>query len=56
MQCLGASGACHMGAVFVSRHYAPFRDDERGQIYIPEQTWGASSLPKITCDEQSLLT
>ncbi|KAG6013922.1 hypothetical protein E4U43_007045 [Claviceps pusilla] len=39
MQCLGASGACHMGAVFVSRHYAPFRNGERGKIYIPEQTW-----------------
>ncbi|KAG6009347.1 hypothetical protein E4U21_002655 [Claviceps maximensis] len=39
MQCLGASGACHMGAVFLDRHYEPFRDGECRKVYIPEQTW-----------------
>ncbi|KAG5981320.1 hypothetical protein E4U55_003071 [Claviceps digitariae] len=39
MQCLGASGACHMGAVFGYRHYAPFRDGQGAKVYIPEQTW-----------------
>ncbi|KAG5942882.1 hypothetical protein E4U53_007149 [Claviceps sorghi] len=39
MQCLGASGACHMGAVFVHGHYAPFHDGEPADVYIPEQTW-----------------
>ncbi|KZF20960.1 putative aspartate aminotransferase [Xylona heveae TC161] len=26
MQTLGASGACHMGAVFLERHYGPWKD------------------------------
>lgn len=44
MQCLGASGACHMGAVFLNLHYAPFRNGQLGKLYIPEQTWGKSLL------------
>lgn len=44
MQCLGASGACHMGAVFINLHYAPFQNGGIGKIYIPEQTWGEASL------------
>ncbi|KJZ77311.1 hypothetical protein HIM_03035 [Hirsutella minnesotensis 3608] len=39
MQCLGATGACHMGAVFLKLHYEPFRDSPPGKVYIPSETW-----------------
>ena len=40
MQCLGASGACHMGAVFLKLHYEPFKSGQPGKVYIPSETWG----------------
>ncbi|PHH82419.1 hypothetical protein CDD83_3276 [Cordyceps sp. RAO-2017] len=39
MQCLGASGACHMGAVFLKLHYEPFKNGLPGKVYIPSETW-----------------
>ncbi|KAI1826173.1 aspartate aminotransferase [Xylaria intraflava] len=39
MQCLGASGACHMGALFLKKYYEPLKDGKSGKIYIPRETW-----------------
>lgn len=40
MQALGASGACHMGALFLKLNYAPWQAagvDRR--VYIPTESW-----------------
>ncbi|KAL8920834.1 MAG: hypothetical protein Q9208_006006 [Pyrenodesmia sp. 3 TL-2023] len=41
MQTLGASGACHMGALFLKRHYGPWKNGEtdKKRVYIPLQSW-----------------
>ncbi|KAI1324632.1 aspartate aminotransferase [Xylariaceae sp. FL0255] len=41
MQCLGASGACHMGALFLKKHYKTpgNRGANNTKVYIPEETW-----------------
>lgn len=42
MQCLGASGACHMGAAFLRQHYGPYKSNPNGNVYLPSETWGES--------------
>jgi aspartate aminotransferase len=40
MQALGASGACHMGALFLKLNYGPWQAagaDRR--VYIPTESW-----------------
>jgi aspartate aminotransferase len=44
MQALGASGACHMGAMFLRAHYEPYKTKGLGVIYIPSETWGKFAL------------
>ncbi|KAI1144950.1 aspartate aminotransferase [Nemania diffusa] len=39
MQCLGASGACHMGALFLRKYYEPLQKGTSQKIYIPNETW-----------------
>ncbi|KAM3539828.1 hypothetical protein ARSEF1564_007269 [Beauveria bassiana] len=46
MQCLGASGACHMGALFLKLHYGPFQG-QPGNIYMPAETWAAANHPNV---------
>ena len=45
MQCLGASGACHMGALFLKLHYEPFKHGQPRKVYIPAESWGKLGLP-----------
>ncbi|KAI9039798.1 cystathionine gamma-synthase [Aspergillus affinis] len=40
MQALGGSGACHMGARFLRRHYEPYESDPERNAYIPAESWG----------------
>jgi aspartate/tyrosine/aromatic aminotransferase len=40
MQALGASGACHMGALFLKLHYGPWKSGAPTRVYIPAETWG----------------
>lgn len=41
MQALGASGACHMGAMLLRKHYQPYKSSvSEGRVYIPGETWG----------------
>ncbi|KAL4782545.1 aspartate aminotransferase, cytoplasmic [Aspergillus varians] len=39
MQTLGGSGACHMGAVFLNKHYGPWNAGAPRKVYIPAETW-----------------
>ncbi|GAQ11466.1 aspartate aminotransferase, cytoplasmic isozyme 1 [Aspergillus lentulus] len=39
IQTLGGSGACHMGAVFLDRHYSPWKKGAPKRVYIPKETW-----------------
>ncbi|GIK01978.1 hypothetical protein Aspvir_006021 [Aspergillus viridinutans] len=39
VQTLGGSGACHMGAVFLDRHYSPWKEGAPKRVYIPKETW-----------------
>ncbi|KAF4629851.1 hypothetical protein G7Y89_g8285 [Cudoniella acicularis] len=39
MQTVGASGACHMGAMFLRAHYETYKSKPSGNVYIPAQTW-----------------
>ena len=43
MQAIGASGACHMGALFLKHHYGPFNEKSAKKIYIPAETWGKNA-------------
>ena len=40
MQALGASGACHMGALFLKLHYGPWKAGAPKRVYIPAEIWG----------------
>ena len=40
MQTLGASGACHMGATFLKKHYWPNGKQQTRTVYMPAETWG----------------
>ena len=40
MQALGASGACHMGALFLKLHYGPWKVAGAEQrVYILAESW-----------------
>ncbi|KAB8068852.1 pyridoxal phosphate-dependent transferase [Aspergillus leporis] len=39
VQSLGGSGACHTGAVFLDRHYRPWKEGVTKRVYIPKETW-----------------
>ncbi|RAQ62606.1 hypothetical protein COH20_008370 [Aspergillus flavus] len=36
---LGGSGACHMGARFLRKHYEPYKSDPERNVYIPAESW-----------------
>ncbi|KAJ5379168.1 hypothetical protein N7509_012287 [Penicillium cosmopolitanum] len=38
-QTLGASGGCHVGAVFLKQHYGPWKNIEAPDIFLPGDTW-----------------
>lgn len=41
MQTLGASGACHMGALFLKHHYGPWKvAGTPRKVYVPAESWG----------------
>ncbi|KAF7985588.1 hypothetical protein HWV62_3879 [Athelia sp. TMB] len=39
MQALGASGACHMGTLFLKLHYGPWNAGAPRRVYIPAESW-----------------
>ncbi|KAE8373752.1 aspartate aminotransferase, cytoplasmic [Aspergillus bertholletiae] len=39
VQTLGGSGACHMGAAFLERHYGPWKEGAPKRVYVPNETW-----------------
>ncbi|KAK2016247.1 PLP-dependent transferase [Colletotrichum eremochloae] len=41
MQCLRASGACHIGALFLQRHYEPWLEacSRPRVVFIPQESW-----------------
>ncbi|KAF8580284.1 aspartate aminotransferase [Ramaria rubella] len=39
VQTLGASGACHVGALFLKYHYGPWKADVPRKVYIPAESW-----------------
>ena len=45
MQTLGASGACHMGAALLRRHYRPKGEEQTGKVYLPAESWGKDGFP-----------
>ncbi|KAL8832599.1 MAG: hypothetical protein Q9191_000168 [Dirinaria sp. TL-2023a] len=49
MQTLGGSGACHMGAAFLKRHYRPKEIDQSAKVYVPAESWGKDNvnLPNV---------
>ncbi|KAJ5995366.1 hypothetical protein N7481_002343 [Penicillium waksmanii] len=38
-QTLGASGGCHVGAVFLKLHYGPWKNIDAPEIFLPGDTW-----------------
>lgn len=48
MQALGASGACHMGALFLKLHYGPWKSGAPTRVYIPAETWGITVPRRLT--------
>ncbi|CAI7583639.1 unnamed protein product [Penicillium glandicola] len=38
-QTLGASGGCHVGAVFLKQHYGPWKANGNAEIFLPVETW-----------------
>ncbi|KAL2835928.1 pyridoxal phosphate-dependent transferase [Aspergillus pseudoustus] len=61
MQTLGGSGACHMGAVFLKKHYGPWKAGAPKKVYVPAEAWnnhpnvfrylgiGVDKLPYYDC-------
>ena len=39
MQALGASGACHAGALFLKLHYEPWKCQKSPRVLIPAESW-----------------
>ncbi|KGO38572.1 Pyridoxal phosphate-dependent transferase, major region, subdomain 2 [Penicillium expansum] len=38
-QTLGASGGCHVGAVFLKNNYGPWKENGNAEIFLPSDTW-----------------
>ncbi|KGO66977.1 Pyridoxal phosphate-dependent transferase, major region, subdomain 2 [Penicillium italicum] len=38
-QTLGASGGCHVGAVFLKKNYGPWKESGNAEIFLPSDTW-----------------
>ncbi|EKV12773.1 hypothetical protein PDIG_42090 [Penicillium digitatum PHI26] len=38
-QTLGASGGCHVGAVFLKSNYGPWKENVNAEIFLPSDTW-----------------
>jgi aspartate aminotransferase len=43
-QTLGASGGCHVGAVFLKNHYGPWKQTGNAEIFLPTETWCKSLM------------
>lgn len=43
-QTLGACGGCHVGAVFLKKHYGPWKENGNPEIFLPTDSWCKSSF------------
>lgn len=51
-QTLGASGGCHVGAVFLKSNYGPWKENVNAEIFLPSDTWCKSPFTH-TCPRNS---